>query len=307
MSTLDTLALRKSQLTICNERDVGDNRELVEELSYIDSVNGFHIDDINRFVAIVVNSTPELGHESAMHKYGMEGNRDGKIYVHNWKRVPIAIWDLVIENKKFLVIGPCSFKKNHSNNLVERLIVNRIEFLKSNNAWTPRLFKTYPPERLPMNSVVPLSMEDHLENLIQQSLKDDKLDEERREQNKRLRELQRLHDLQNARERKNIQIEDNIMNFDDLKIKTIHEAYHTLPSTFKRIMPWVKTEKCLRGGGYVAFEEAIREWINDHSITATEKINIEYVASVSECTCKPDLIQLTSKHVLESTRVAPYK
>ena len=96
------------------------------------------------------------------------------------------------------------------------------------------------------------------------------------------------------------------MDLDDLKIQTIHEAYHTLPSTFREIMPWKKTEKCLQRGGYVDFKNAISEWVHDHIITATDKINIEYVALVSECTCKLDLIQLTSIHVLASIRVAPY-
>jgi len=193
------MALKMSQLTICNERDVKDNESLVEELFHIESVNGVHSDDISRFVAIVVHTAPKPGHESAMNRYGMGGRRDGKLYLHNWLRVPIAMWDLVVDNINFLVIGPSSFK-NHSNNsyLVKRMISNRIEFLKSNDVWTPELFETSPPVRLPMDSVVPLSMEEHLENLIQQSLHYDKLDEQRRE---RLRDLQRLHDLQCARER----------------------------------------------------------------------------------------------------------
>ena len=102
----------------------------------------------------------------------------------------------------------------------------------------------------------------------------------------------------------NIQIEDNIMDFDDLKIRTIREAYHTLPTNFQQILPWYKTEKCLRRGGHVDFASAVREFVDDDTVTTTDEINIEYVASVSECMCKLDLIQITAIHVLANMRVA---
>ena len=101
----------------------------------------------------------------------------------------------------------------------------------------------------------------------------------------------------------NIQIEDNIMDFDGLKIRTIHEAYHTLPLEFREIVPWCNLKETLQRGNYAQFAITIR--LREFSNTTTDEINTEYVASVSECTCKLDLIQLTAIQVLANIRVAP--
>ena len=92
------MALRGTQLTICNERDVGNDYDLCEELYRVEPVDGVHRNDISRFVAIVVHFVQERGHARAIHRYGLGGFRDGKLYVNNWNRVPIALWDVVVNN-----------------------------------------------------------------------------------------------------------------------------------------------------------------------------------------------------------------
>ena len=184
MSTdLETrMALRGTQLTIVSERDVGDNYELCEELDSVEPVDRVHPNGISRFVAIVVHAAQERGHAKAMQRYGLGGGfRGGQLYVENWKGAPIALWDVVVNNINFLVIGPRTFKE-HNNHiyLVERMIDNEIKSLGLNDVST-QLFKTHAPERDSATSFKNISMEERLEKLIQQSSEEeDRYTKERR-------------------------------------------------------------------------------------------------------------------------------
>ena len=95
------------------------------------------------------------------------------------------------------------------------------------------------------------------------------------------------------------------MDFDDLKIRTIREAYYTLPSAFTKMVPWCEIEEVLRRGDYEHFADTVRT--KGFSVTTTDEINMEYAASLSECMCKLDLIQITAIHVLANTRVTRKK
>ena len=88
------------------------------------------------------------------------------------------------------------------------------------------------------------------------------------------------------------------MDLDDLKIRTIHGAYRTLPLDFQEHMPWESVEKDLKDGAFGIFAKLAR--VKDLSSNITDTKNMEYVASVAECTCKLDLIQLTSIHILST-------
>ena len=88
------------------------------------------------------------------------------------------------------------------------------------------------------------------------------------------------------------------MDLVDLKIRTIYGAYRTLPLEFQDWMHWKSIEKDLKDGHFGEFADAVR--MKELSLTVTDTINMEYVASVAECTSKLDLIQLTSIHILST-------
>ena len=88
------------------------------------------------------------------------------------------------------------------------------------------------------------------------------------------------------------------MDLVDLKIRTIHGAYHTLPLDFQDTMPWNFLKDDLKYGTMGQFSDLVR--MKELSSNATDTRNMEYVASVAECTCKLDLIQLTAIHSLNS-------
>ena len=172
-----TTALMRTQLTICNERDVGNNQQLCDELNCVEPIAGVHYNDIKRFVAIVVHDTQELGNQSAMDTYGIGGtSRDGKIYVDNWRRVQIAIWNVIVNDIKFLVIGPRSFmEKDNHRYLVEKMIDDEKRSLMLHGSSMSQLFKTYAHESHTYAhephpvTVLPPDMKKRLDSLIQQS------------------------------------------------------------------------------------------------------------------------------------------
>ena len=63
-------------------------------------------------------------------------------------------------------------------------------------------------------------------------------------------------------------------------------------------MSWTSVEEYLGDGSFGEFAAMFR--MKEFSHDTTDTINMEYVASVAECTCKLDLIQLTSIHVLST-------
>jgi hypothetical protein len=205
-----TMALMRTQLTICNERDVGNNHQLCDELNRIEPINNRSI-GIRRFVAIVVHDTPEPGNQSAMDTYGIGGTRDGKIYVDNWKRVQIAIWNVIVNDIKFLVIGPHSLKENSNHlYLVEKMIDDRKRSLMRHGHSMSQLFETYPHEPrtyahepLP-DTVMPSEMQKRFDLLTQQSIDQDKYEKRRilkiREEETK-REKRREEEKQNEEER----------------------------------------------------------------------------------------------------------
>ena len=88
------------------------------------------------------------------------------------------------------------------------------------------------------------------------------------------------------------------MDLVDLKVRTIHGAYHTLPIPFQISMPWELLKDDLKYGHMESFSSLVR--MKELSFNATDRRNMEYVASVAECTCSMDLIQLISDHYLNS-------
>ena len=207
-----TMALMRTQLTICNERDVGDNQKLCAELDRVEPINGRSI-GIRRFVAIVVHDTPEPGNQSAMYTYGIGGRRDGKLYVDNWRRVQIAIWNVIVNDIKFLVIGPHSLTENPKHRyLVEKMIDDKMRSLMFHGDSMSQLFKTYAHkprtyahEPLP-DTVMPPEMQKRFDLLTQQSIDQEKAYKERRILQKReeetKREKLREEEKQNEEERR---------------------------------------------------------------------------------------------------------
>ena len=90
-----------------------------------------------------------------------------------------------------------------------------------------------------------------------------------------------------------------------LKIRTIHEAYYTLPDGFKDLVLWEDMKDNLERDTKeddIHIVKTVRQ--PEFSITEADRINMEFVASVVECTSTPDLIQLTAIHVLATIRLA---
>jgi hypothetical protein len=89
------------------------------------------------------------------------------------------------------------------------------------------------------------------------------------------------------------------MDLLDLKKRTIHGVYHTLPLGFQQKLPWEEMKDDFKCDDTEIFSSLCR--MEEHSSNATEKMKMEYVASVADCTCKLDLIQLTSIHMLSTS------
>jgi len=192
------MALRGTQLTICNEQTVGNNSELCDELNNVKHDDHVHFNDIRRFVAIVVHTAPKDGNAALMHRYGLCGiRRDGKLYVRNWKTTPIATWYLVVDDINFFVIGPLSFMKTindrdpikmmkneeASSKMIKMMIKNEEASLTSDGVSTFELFKTYPPPLYPTEEQFRmLSMDEQSEIIEKQSKESDEFLEKRREQ-----------------------------------------------------------------------------------------------------------------------------
>lgn len=191
------MALRGTQLTICNEQTVGNNSELCDELNNVKHDDRVHFNDIRRFVAIVVHTAPKDGNAVLMRRYGLCGTRDGKLYVRNWKTTPIATWYLVVDGINFFVIGPLSFRKTSNDRdpikmikneeaslkMIKMMIKNEEASLTSDGVSTFELFKTYPPQLYPTDEQFRmLSMDEQIEILRKQSKESDEFLEKRREQ-----------------------------------------------------------------------------------------------------------------------------
>jgi len=89
------------------------------------------------------------------------------------------------------------------------------------------------------------------------------------------------------------------MDLQDLKIRTIHGVYRKLPLDFQEHMAWKEVENDLiKNGTFGIFAQLARA--PDFSSNITDTLNMEYVASVAECTSKLDLIQLTSIYILST-------
>ena len=68
------------------------------------------------------------------------------------------------------------------------------------------------------------------------------------------------------------------------------------------MVPWDVVEENLQADRYQSLLIVLR--YNEFSKTATDQVNMEYVASIAECTCKTDLIQLTALLVLTTLRLS---
>ena len=254
-----TMALMRTQLTICNERDVGDNQKLCAELDRVEPINGRSI-GIRRFVAIVVHDTPEPGNQSAMYTYGIGGRRDGKLYVDNWRRVQIAIWNVIVNDIKFLVIGPHSLTENPKHRyLVEKMIDDKIRSLMLHGNSMSQLFKTYAHEPrtyahepLP-DTVMPPEMQKRFDLLEQQSIDQDKAYTERRIL--KIREKRREEEKQHQEEHRS-----RMKNIDEMKREPMHPGPVPIPKYVRDF--WAAEDK--HGSGDVKWDE-LRHYEEDQT------------------------------------------
>ena len=91
----------------------------------------------------------------------------------------------------------------------------------------------------------------------------------------------------------------------ELKIRTIGEAYRTMPCAFTDAVPWVRVYQNIQRDNEEDNKNLAAAFRDDcNSMNDTDATNMEFAASIAECTSKTDLMQLTTIHVLATLRLA---